>query len=189
MGRGYIALLKTRRGARTYSFIFLNAAFHSGLFTWFGVHLHERYGLGDAGIGLALLGYGVPGFLMGPFIGRIVDRYGRRHLIPAGFMAASLAAFLLRPGGRSWRRCSRHRCFLSVLTSSHPLLAGIVTMLDDRRRGQAMGLNTFSIFFGFGWGSLLFGALSVHGTALALLIFATAQAILGLAAIVAFRWE
>lgn len=186
---GYVSLLKTKRGARTYSFIFLNAAFHSGLFTWFGVHLHERYGLGEAGIGLALLGYGVPGFLLGPFIGRIVDRYGRRHLIPAGFMAASLAAFLLAPRWPIMAAVLAAPLLSFGFDMSHPLLAGIATMLDGRRRGQAMGLNTFSIFFGFGWGSLLFGALAVHGTARALVIFAIAQAILGLAAMVAFRSE
>ncbi len=189
VAHGYVSLLKTRRGSRTYGFIFLNAAFHSGVFTWFGVHLHERYGLGAAGIGLALLGYGVPGFLLGPFIGRIVDRHGRRHLIPIGIMAASFAASLLAP---------RSPMIVAILAApilsfgfdmSHPLLAGIVTMLDGRRRGQAMGLNTFSIFFGFGLGSLLFGALAVHGTGHALVIFAIGQAILGLAAILAFRSE
>jgi hypothetical protein len=37
--------------------------FHSGVFTWLGVHFERRYGVGSVGIGLMLVGYGVPGFL------------------------------------------------------------------------------------------------------------------------------
>jgi hypothetical protein len=37
------------------------------------------------------------------------------------------------------------------------LLAGIVTSLDPKRGGQAMGLNVFALFTGFGIGSFFFG--------------------------------
>jgi len=55
------------------------------VFTWLGLYLQHRFGLGEVGIGLALLGYGVPGFLLGPLIGRrLADRRGRARLIPPG---------------------------------------------------------------------------------------------------------
>jgi predicted MFS family arabinose efflux permease len=60
--RGYLALLKSARGRRTYVYVLLNAMFHSGVFTWLGLYFARRYDLGETGIGLALLGYGVPGF-------------------------------------------------------------------------------------------------------------------------------
>lgn len=53
------------------------------VYTWLGVYLHQRLGLGPGGIGLALLGYGIPGFLLGPVIGLLAD-YARARLIPAG---------------------------------------------------------------------------------------------------------
>src|SRR6202012_963640 len=94
---GYAAILRTGRGARTYTYIFLNAMFHSGVFTWLGVLLHDRFDLGDAGIGLGLIGYGVPGLLLGPTIGKVVDRHGRRWIIPMGMGVAALSAVLLAP--------------------------------------------------------------------------------------------
>lgn len=81
----------------TYAYVLLNAMFHSGVFTWLGLHFGERYALGDVGIGLALLGYGVPGMLFGPAIGRLAVRHGRRLLIPGGLTIAAVSALLLVP--------------------------------------------------------------------------------------------
>src|SRR5207237_1882845 len=89
------SLLGPGRGRRTYAYVLLNSFFHSGVFTWLGLFFARRYGLGEVGIGLALLGYGVPGFLLGPPIGRLADRWGRRWLIPAGLGIAALAAGVL----------------------------------------------------------------------------------------------
>jgi predicted MFS family arabinose efflux permease len=186
---GYFALLRLSRGARTYTFIFLNAVFHAGVFTWLGALLHDRFALGDAGIGLALLGYGVPGLFLGPTIGKVVDRHGRRYLIPAGLLTASLSAALLIP---IWP-LPLAMLAITILSlgfdMTHPLLAGIATVLDDRRRGQAMGLNTFSIFLGFGVGSLLFGRLAQISMTHALAIFASFQALFGVLAIYLFQEE
>ena len=186
---GYRDLLRSWRGSRTYLFIFLNAVFHSGVFTWLGVLLHDRFGLGEAGIGLALLGYGVPGLFLGPTIGRVVDRHGRRLIIPAGFLVAAISAAMLAP---HWS-LALAAVAITVLSlgfdMSHPLLAGIVTMLDDNRRGQAMGFNAFSIFLGMGCGSLIFGGLTSFGMTTALLLFAAMQTLLGLLALVLFQRE
>jgi hypothetical protein len=46
---------------------------------------------------------------------------------------------------------------------TQPMLAGIVTHLSTKRPGQAMGLNVFLLFLGFGLESLIFGSLAVHG--------------------------
>ena len=186
---GYVKLLKLRRARRTYAYIFANAVFHSGVFTWLGVYLHDRFGLGEMGIGLALLGYGVPGLVFGPLIGKAVDRYGRRRFIPAGLAAAALSAALLVPHSPLW-------VFMAVATllsfgfdMSHPLLAGIATTLDDQRRAQAMGMNTFAIFLGFGLGSIVFGALSQKSMTGALAAFAAVQFVLAAGAVVVFRAE
>ena len=37
--RGYLGLLSTARGQRTYGYVFVNSMFHSGVFTWLGVYL------------------------------------------------------------------------------------------------------------------------------------------------------
>src|SRR5260370_1243027 len=85
----------TSRGQRTYGFVLVNSMFHSGVFTWLGVYFEQKYHLGAVGIGLALLGYGVPGFAFGPVIGRAADRWGRAKLIPLGLFLGALAAATL----------------------------------------------------------------------------------------------
>jgi predicted MFS family arabinose efflux permease len=64
--QGYRSLLDNVRGVRTYGYVLLNSLFHSGVYTWLGVFFTRQYHLGGIGIGIALLGYGVPGFLLGP---------------------------------------------------------------------------------------------------------------------------
>ena len=175
LAAAYRALLAAGRGLRTYAFVFVNAVFHSGVFTWLGLYFARRYGLGEVGIGLALLGYGVPGFLLGPVIGRAADRWGRRWLVPAG-LAVSAAAALLLAAPLPLVAAALAVTVLSLgYDMTQPLLAGIVTALGGPRGGQAMGLNVFLLFTGFGIGSLAFGATIALGFAPALLLFGALQ--------------
>jgi|SRR5690606_15461359 len=174
-------LLRSGRGARTYAYVLFNGIFHSGTYTWLGLYFAQRYGLNEVGIGLALLGYGVPGFLLGPTIGRLADRWGRRWLIPAGIAiggmsAATLAAVLL----------------VTTLSLGYdmtqPLLAGIVTDLSPKR-GLAMGLNVFTLFTGFGLGSLIFSGALRFGLDTAYLLFGAVALVAALFAVPLFRSE
>lgn len=187
--RGYKDLLTTARGQRTYGYVLVNSMFQSGVFTWLGVFLAHRYGLGPVGIGLALLGYGVPGFLLGPLIGRAADRWGRARLIPIGLALGAVAAaslilkfpVVLAPA------------IAMVLSLGYdltqPLFGGIVTTLGGKRAGQAMGLNVFTLFVGFGLGSLAFGALLRVGFEFAFAIFAAVELGLALLSLALFRAE
>ena len=156
--RGYLSLLSTPRGRRAYGWIFVNGAFHSGVFTWLGVYFVRRYQLSETGVGLALLGYGVPGLLLGPTIGRLADRFGRRWLITGGLALAAVVAAVLGLHTPLLFAAAAVTVLSFGYDMSHPLLAGIVTNLDPGRRGQAMGLNAFVLFTGFGLGSVVFGA-------------------------------
>jgi predicted MFS family arabinose efflux permease len=186
---GYKNLLSFPRAQRTYLYVFLNAIFHSGVFSWLGLYFSRRYGLGEVGIGLALLGYGVPGFVLGPFIGRAADRWGRRWLVPVGIGLAALSAFLLVPASPLAVAAVTVTILSLGYDMTQPLLAGIVTALDPKRAGQAMGLNVFALFTGFGLGSLLFGWALQLGFPMALMIFGGVQGTAGLAAIAVFRSE
>jgi predicted MFS family arabinose efflux permease len=187
--RGYKDLLTTPRGQRTYGYVLVNSMFHSGVFTWLGVYFERHYGVGPVGIGLALLGYGVPGFLFGPLIGRAADRWGRARLLPIGLALGALAAALLilhfplvlAP-------------VIAMLLSlgydlTQPLLAGIVTSLGGKRPGQSMGLNVFTLFVGFGLGSLLFGAVLRFGFAAAFGAFAAVELVAAVLSVGLFRSE
>jgi predicted MFS family arabinose efflux permease len=187
---GYRSVLATGRGRRTYAYVFLNGIFHSGVYTWLGLYLSQRYQLGEVGIGLAIFGYGIPGLLFSALIGKAVDRWGRRWLIPLGLaMAAIASAAMIFP-------ISLTMTTIAILVLSlgydltQPLFAGIVTDLgDENSLGQTMGLKVFTLFTGFGIGSFLFGEALLLGFSPTLAIFSAGQLLIAIAAIPLFRGE
>ncbi|HSF76793.1 MFS transporter [Microcoleus vaginatus] len=187
--RGYSQILATFRGKRTYAYVLWNGIYHSGVYTWLGLYLSQRYGMDALSIGLNILGYGIPGLLLSSFIGQAVDRWGRRWLVPAGLVMAAVAGiamiFEIPPMGTT----------IAVLILSlgydltQPLFVGIVTDLgDDNNLGQTMGLKVFTLFTGFGVGSLIFGELLRFGFGPSLAIFGGIQLITGLIAVPLF-WQ
>lgn len=186
---GYTELLSQARAQRTYGYVLLNAVLQSGIFTWLGVYLHQRFGMDEAGIGLMLLGYGVPGLLFGPVIGKLADRYGRAKLIPAGVALTGVCALLLAlPLSLGATRVAIVLLSLGF-DLTHPQLAAIATDLRGGGRGQAVALMAFSLFIGFGVGSLLFqAALMLRFTGALVLFGAVALAAAG-TAVILFRRE
>lgn len=187
--RGYRDLLVSPRGRRTYAYVLLNSMFHSGVFTWLGLYFERRYGLGPVGVGLALLGYGIPGFLLGPVIGRVADRHGRGRLLPLGLLLGALAAAALILDAPLLLAAVAVTVLSLGYDMTQPLFAGIVTALGGPRPGQAMGLNVCLLFTGFGLGSLLFGSLLRLDFGPVLALFAAAELALAWAAVRLFRSE
>ena len=187
--RGYQSLLGTPRGRRTYGYVLVNSMFHSGVFTWLGVYFERRYGVGPVGVGLALLGYGVPGFLFGPLIGRAADRWGRARLLPIGLGLSTLAAALLIVGFPVILAPVVAMLLSLGYDMTQPLFAGIVTSLGGNRPGQAMGLNVFTLFVGFGLGSLIFSEMLRFGFETTLGTFMTVESIAAVLSLRLFRSE
>jgi predicted MFS family arabinose efflux permease len=136
-----------------------------------------------------LLGYGIPGFLLGPVVGRVADRWGRSILLPLGLgLGATAAAALLLDLPLVLTPVAGMVLSLGYDTTQ-PLFAGIVTSFGGKRPGQAMGLNVFSLFVGFGVGSLAFGEIVRHGFTVALGTFSAAELLLAGCALWVFRAE
>ena len=186
---GYLSLLSDARGAKVYTYILFNGMFHSGIFSWLGLYFEQRYQLGDAGIGLALLSYGIPGMLFGPLLGQIADRIGRKRIIPFGILIAAVAGVAFIPETPLVLTAMLTGILSLGYDMSHPLLAGISTSLNPARRGLAMGMNAFAVFTGYGLGPLLFELLLKRGFNQALIIFSVAQFVLGALAIPFLRDE
>ncbi|KGO08682.1 MFS transporter [Elizabethkingia bruuniana] len=186
---GYKALFAGRRGKITYSYVLFNGIFHAGVFTWLGLYFERSFGLSGAAIGFAIMGYGFPGFILGPFIGKLVDKNGRSKLLPIGLAISALSAFVLA------LNIPLHVATVAVIFLSigydltQPLLAGIVTEVGKERPGQAMSLNVFMLFVGFGLGSYLFGLALQLSLVQALIIFSFVQAALSIIAIRLFKGE
>lgn len=187
--RGYRDLLATPRGRHTYAYVLLNSIFHSGVFTWLGLYFEQRYGLGPVGIGLALLGYGIPGFVFGPVIGRLADRHGRGRLLPLGLALSAVSAAALIFDMPLVLAAAVVTLLSLGYDMTQPLFAGIVTSLGGQRPGQAMGLNVFALFAGFGLGSLIFGEMLGLGFGAVLAWFAAVELAIAWIAIRLFRAE
>ncbi|GAB4217967.1 MAG: MFS transporter [Synechococcales cyanobacterium] len=188
--RGYRQILSSFRGQRTYAYVLWNGIYHSGVYTWLGLYLSQRYDMDALNIGLNILGYGIPGLLLSAVIGHAVDRWGRRWLIPAGLVMAALSGLAMiadiPPVGTT----------IAVLVLSlgydltQPLFVGIVTDLGDQDSlGQTMGLKVFTLFTGFGLGSLLFAELLRFGFGWSLAVFGGLQLLMGLVAVPLFWRE
>lgn len=185
---GYVALLSLTRAQRTYAYVLINAVVQSGVYTWLAIYLHQRFRLGEIGIGLALMGYGVPGLLFGPLIGRLADRHGRARIIPAGVALTGMCALLL---AASLPLVAVQLAIIALSLGfdlTQPLLAGIVTDLRGSR-GQAVALMAFTLFIGFGVGSLLFQWALTLGFPIALTIFGAAAVLAAGVALMLFRGE
>lgn len=187
--KGYLSLVQQSRGRRTYMYVFLNALFHAGVFTWLGLYFKERYQLNEWEIGFAILGYGLPGFFLGPLVGKLADRKGRRLLIPVGLLISALSAFSLAFHLPLLLAAVAVTALSLGYDLTQPLLAGIVTDVGKNQPGQAMGLNVFLLFLGFGVGSYIFGQALSLGLKTSLILFAIFQGALTLASITLFKSE
>jgi predicted MFS family arabinose efflux permease len=187
---GFYKLVSTSRGLSTYGFVFWNGIFHSGIYTWLGLYFTQKYDLGEIGIGLAILGYGLPGLLFGSLIGRTADKRGRYIIILSGLVIAALAAASLAFDIPVILAAIAVTLVSLGYDLTQPLFAGIVTELGGKKQGgQAMGLNVFALFTGFGIGSFLFGELLKLGFDQALFVFAAIQVLLTIVAVRLFRTE
>lgn len=184
----YKFLLLQSRAQRTYGYIFLNAVLQSGIFTWLGVYLNRRFGLNETGIGLALLGYGIPGLLFGPLIGKLADRYGRALIVPTGVCLTGICAMILAfPIKLIFVQLAI--IFLSLgFDLTHPQLAAISTDLKGPR-GQSVALTALCLFVGFGIGSLLFEVSLSGGFPFAFGLFGGVGLLASLIALQLFRSE
>lgn len=186
---GYKKLLTFKRGRNAYTYVLLNGIFNAGIYTWLGLYFQKVFSLNGWQIGLALLGYGIPGLLFGPFIGRLADKFGRNKLLPIGLALSALSSCMLI------FNIPLIAARISVITLSlgfdltQPLLAGIITQVGKERGGQAMSVMAFMLFVGFGLGSYLFG-LAIHlSLANALIIFSIFELILAAIAFHVFKKE
>ncbi|MGG6242168.1 MFS transporter [Nodosilinea sp. AN01ver1] len=184
---GYRAVLSNFRGARTYAYVLWNGVYHSGVYTWLGLYMTQRYDMDALSIGLTILGYGIPGLIFSPLIGKAVDRWGRRWLIPPGLAMAALAGLSMIPYIPPIGTTTAILVLSLGYDLTQPLFVGIVTDLGDGKSlGQTMGLKVFVLFTGFGLGSLLFGEALRWGFMPALAIFAGLQLVAAIAAVPLF---
>jgi len=185
---GYKNIFVLPRGWRTYVFVLFNSMFHSGVFAWAGYFFYKNYHLSEKGVGLALLGYGIPGLLLGPFLGKFADKYGRNRIIPIGISVGAFSAFLLGMDFRLFFSCILIATLSLGFDMTHPLFAAIITTLS-KQKGIAIGLFAFVMFMGYGLGSLVFSLIINVGLNESFKIFGLVAALGAVLSIMTFKNE
>ncbi|WP_324290004.1 MFS transporter [Myroides injenensis] len=184
----YSIILKKRRARLTYIYVVFNGMFHSGIFAWLGYFFYKNFSLNEAEIGLAMLGYGIPGLLLGPFLGRVADRYGRNIIIPIGIFISALAVFILSQNVNLVFSNALVALLSLGFDLSHPLFAAIVTTFSSRK-GATTGLFAFFLFIGYGLGSLVLSLIVHIGLELSFQLFAYAAFAASICSIYVFKDE
>lgn len=181
---GYRQVLAQRRALRVYAFIIAGGLCVTGVTAWFGVYVHDRFGFDGLAIGLAYLPYGLAG-LLSPLGGALADRFGRGRLIPLGLLGLAVGTLLLALDGPLLLALAAIALLAFAFQFTYPLLSGLVSEFVPTARGSALGLNTFSMFMGVGWGSFLAGLLLPWGYPT---MFGALAALALVAALAAFHW-
>ena len=181
-------LLGSDRGRCLYSYIFVNGMFHSGVFSWLGYYFKTVHGLQDQQTGLALLGYGVPGMLLGVTIGRWAGRRGRQRIIPFGLQVGASSVLILAFKIPVWLAAVVVSTLSLGYDMTQPLFAGMVTTAgNDQTRGLAVGLSACILFLGYGAGALIFQLLSAGGLNRPFVVFGSFELLSGMLAFWLFK--
>uniref|UniRef100_UPI003B3A1A9B MFS transporter n=1 Tax=Siphonobacter sp. TaxID=1869184 RepID=UPI003B3A1A9B len=162
--------------------------FHSGIFAWLGYFFYKNYGLNERQIGLALLGYGIPGLLFGSLLGRLADHYGRNKIIPIGLFLGAVSVLLLSQNFSLAASCLLVAMLSFGFDLSHPLFAAIVTTFSSKK-GAATGLFAFFLFSGYGLGSLVLSLIVDIGLDRAFKLFGAGILVAAVFSIFVFRNE
>jgi YNFM family putative membrane transporter len=119
-----------------------------GAFTFVGTHLHQRFGLGFAAVGLAVAAFGAGGFLYVTVAPILVRLLGERGLCLSGGMGLGLsfAGLALAP--------SIELAFVAIFTAGvsfymlHNTLQTHGTQMAPEARGSALALFALCLFGG-----------------------------------------
>jgi MFS family permease len=119
--------------------------------------------LGRVAILSFIVVFGITKALTNYFAGRLSDRFGRKHILVAGWLMAIPVPFLLI-WAPNWNWVLAANAFLGIsqgLTWSTTVIMKI-DLVGPARRGLAMGLNEFSGYFAVAGSALATGWIAAH---------------------------
>jgi MFS family permease len=124
---------------------------------------HEFHIVARAAILSFIVVFGMTKSLTNYFAGRLSDRFGRKHVLVAGWMTAIPVPFMLM-WAPDWNWVVTANIFLGMsqgLTWSTTVIMKI-DLVGPKRRGLAMGLNEFSGYFAVAGSALATGWLAAR---------------------------
>lgn len=124
---------------------------------------HEFHIAARSAILAFILVFGITKALTNYFAGRLSDRYGRKHVLVAGWLVAVPVPFVLM-WAPDWNWIVATNVLLGIsqgLTWSTTVIMKI-DLVGPKQRGLAMGLNEFSGYFAVAGSALATGWLAAH---------------------------
>jgi MFS family permease len=115
--------------------------------------IEEELGSGEFGVGLAVASFAAAAVVARPFLGRLIEQFGRRALMMAGAMVAAVAGALLGASTELWHVLVL-RSFMGLGEAA--LFVGAATLIADlappHRRAEAASYFSVAVYGGIGLG-------------------------------------
>ena len=115
--------------------------------------IEDELGSGEFGVGLAVASFAAAAIVARPFLGRLIERFGRRTLMMAGALVAAAAGALLGLSSELWQVLVL-RGFMGLGEAA--LFVGAATLIADlappNRRAEAASYFSVAVYGGIGLG-------------------------------------
>ncbi|NNE11003.1 MAG: MFS transporter [Ilumatobacter sp.] len=115
--------------------------------------IEDELGSGEFGVGLAVATFAAAAVVARPFLGRLIERFGRRALMMAGALTAAAAGALLGLSTELWHVLVL-RAFMGLGEAA--LFVGAATLIADlsppNRRAEAASYFSVAVYGGIGFG-------------------------------------
>jgi predicted MFS family arabinose efflux permease len=144
--------------------VLIEAVFTFGPFTFVGAHLHARFGLSFAAVGLVVAAFGVGGLLYTAAVKQLVTWFSPRGLVIAG--GATLAgAYLILAATPSWTLAPLATAMVGLgYYLLHNTLQTNATQMTPGARGTAVAIFSAALYLGQSLGAALSApVIDAHG--------------------------
>jgi MFS transporter, FSR family, fosmidomycin resistance protein len=137
---------------------------HFALLTFLSLYLSEDIGLGTVGVGAHIMLLTLLGVVLGPFIGHISDRIGRKPVLVVGLGTIGVGSLLLALFGTGWQLVAIIALIGIFLFSLQDIInAAAMDQSQEGLEGTAIGF-LFGSNFVFGGASPVIAGLLVNAT-------------------------
>lgn len=152
----YFRLLTRGTSAKTYFVVLLEGIFILGSFSYLGAYIKQTYNFNNLTIGLIMTAFGVMAVIGGRMSGKIAAKMGRKKVLLAGLVSATVADALFNLSGNVIGLLIVGVGLLGLgFMLAHSTLLTIATEFGAKDRGAVMSLVAFFFMGGGGIGTAL----------------------------------
>ena len=154
----YLRLISKSESLFTYLIIILEGILILGSFSYIGAYISTTYKYNFLQIGLIMTAFGIMAIIGGKIGGKLANKVGRKKVLLAGLISATLADLVLYSMGNVLGMLIVGVALLGLgFIFAHSTLLTIATEFAQKARGIAMSLVAFCFMGGGGVGTAIGG--------------------------------